>query len=53
MAKKKTHSKNFSKYRLYNEMGIYTDQMVGMLVEAGALTAEEYKEITGNDYVKA
>ena len=45
------HSKNFTKYRMYYKMRIYDDQMIGMLVESGALTADEYKAITGKVYV--
>lgn len=43
------HSKKFANVRLYYKMGIYTKQMVGMLV-GKTITAEEYQEIVGEAY---
>lgn len=43
------HSKNFNNVRLYYKMGIYTKQMVMMLV-GKSITADEYEEITGEPY---
>lgn len=48
MAKVK-HSKDFKKVQMYYKMGIYTKQMVHMLV-GKLITADEYEEITGEPY---
>lgn len=34
----------------YYDKGIYSDENVAVFVKAGALTSEEYKNITGKDY---
>ena len=36
----------------YYERGIYGNEDVAKFVKAGKLTADEYKEITGEDYVE-
>lgn len=33
------------------EKGIYTKEDVSQFVKAGMITADQYKEITGEDYV--
>ena len=33
------------------ERGLWTIEMLDRLVEIGRLTAEEFKEITGQDYI--
>lgn len=51
MAKTKTtHSPMFEKYKKRYERGGCTKEQLHRLVELGALTPEEYKEITGEDY---
>lgn len=34
----------------YYDMGFYTKEQVKVFVAAGKITAEQYKEITGEDY---
>ena len=34
----------------YYDRGIYTNEDVAVFVKAGKLTADEYKEITGEEY---
>lgn len=34
----------------YYELGYYTNEQVGLFVEAGRITKEEYKTITGEPY---
>lgn len=41
------HSKDFEKYKARYERGGCTKEQLRRLVELGALTAEEYAEITG------
>lgn len=36
----------------YYDMGIYTKDNVAMFVKAGKITPEQYKTITGDDYVE-
>ena len=36
----------------YFDTGIYTAENVAVFVKAGKITAEQYKEITGVDYVE-
>lgn len=50
MAKKATHSPLFDKYYKRYQRGGCTKEQLARLVELGALTPEEYKEITGDDY---
>lgn len=52
MAKTKAteHSPQFEKYAKRYARGGCTKAQLKRLVELGALTAEEYKEITGDDY---
>ena len=52
MAKTKEagHSPQYEKYAKRYERGGCTKAQLRRLVELGALTAEEYKEITGEDY---
>lgn len=44
------HSKDFEKIKQWYEKGIYKKTHVLVMVEKGKITAEEYKEITGEDY---
>ena len=50
MAKTTTHSPLFEKYKKRYERGGCTKEQLARLVELGAITAGEYKEITGDDY---
>ena len=51
MAKKTTtHSPLFEKYAKRYARGGCTKEQLARLVELGALTAEEYEEITGDPY---
>lgn len=36
----------------YYDRGIYSADDVGAFVQAGKLTADEYKQITGTEYAK-
>ena len=45
MKNKDTAKKNY-------ERGLWTKGMVKALVKKGRLTAEEYKEVTGEDYAE-
>ena len=42
----------FEKIKKYFNAGLWTKKMVGNAVVKGKITAEQYKEITGNDYNK-
>ena len=42
---------NFAKVINYSEGGCWTKKQVGDAVAKGWITAEEYREITGEDYV--
>ena len=44
------HSKLFEKYRDRYNRGGCTKEQLKKLVALGALTADEYKEITGEDF---
>ena len=44
------HSKLFEKYRDRYNRGGCTKEQLKKLVTLGAITAEEYKEITGEDF---
>ena len=35
----------------YHDRGIYTKENVAVFVESGKITAEQYKEITGTEYI--
>lgn len=50
MAKTTKHSPLFEKYEKRYERGGCTKEQLARLVELGALTPDEYKEITGDDY---
>lgn len=51
MAKKKiTHSPKYDKVKYYYDHGLWTIEQVRKAVEKGWITAEEYKDITGEDY---
>lgn len=52
MATKKTeeHSKRFNDLKERYERGGCTKEQLARFVKFGVLTAEEYKEITGEDY---
>ena len=39
-----------AKIKRFYMLGLYTNEMVAKFVEKGAITADEYKEITGEDY---
>ena len=41
----------FNKVKKYYDMGLYTKKVVADFVKKGKLTPEEYKLITGDDYV--
>lgn len=45
-----THSKNFDKVKRYYDEGLWNKTRVRNAVTKGWITAEEYKEITGEDY---
>lgn len=40
----------FKKAMLYYKMGIYSKQMLQMLVMKGVLSADQYKKITGEAF---
>lgn len=40
----------YEKVKRFYDMGLYTKAQVRKFVEKGKLTAEEYKEITGEEY---
>ena len=44
-------SENFAKVKNYYEGGCWTKKQVGDAVAKGWITAEEYREITGENYV--
>jgi uncharacterized XkdX family phage protein len=44
-------SENFAKVKNYYEGGCWTKKQVGDAVSKGWITAEEYRGITGEDYV--
>lgn len=50
MAKKVTHSPLFDKYAKRYLRGGCTKEQLRALVALGVLTADEYQEITGEDY---
>ena len=51
MAKKTTeHSKLFEYYKNRYDKGYCTKEQLQRIVALGRLTADEYKEITGEDY---
>lgn len=41
----------FNSVKKYYDMGIYTNGNVGTFVKANMVTATEYKDITGIEYV--
>lgn len=43
-------SRLYKTVKRYYDSGIYSKEDVARFVEAGRLTAEEYKLITGDDY---
>lgn len=47
---KATHSKSYEKFKRYYDSGFWTMSMVKNAVVKGKITAEEYKEITGEEY---
>lgn len=55
MPAKKTpeHSKHFSLVKKYYDRGLWSEARVHKAVECMWITADEYKEITGEEYVKA
>lgn len=44
-------SADFAKLKGYYEEGLWTKKQIGDAVAKGWITAEEYREITGEDYV--
>ncbi len=54
MASKKAneHSKNYEKVKRYYDRGLWPKEWVHDAVGKGWITAEEYKEITGEEYVE-
>lgn len=40
----------FEKVKKFYDEGLYTKAMVANFVKKGKITAEQYKEITGDDY---
>lgn len=42
----------FNRIKKYYDAGLWTAKMVGNAVVKGKITAEQYKEITGEDYNK-
>lgn len=42
----------FKIVKRYYDRGIYDNTDVAKFVKAGRITAEEYKEITGEDYIE-
>lgn len=55
MPTKKTpeHSKRFALVKKYYDRGLWSKARVYKAVECKWITADEYKEITGEEYVKA
>lgn len=41
----------FEKINRYYKIGKYTNEQVGIFVQTDKITQEEYKEITGEDYL--
>lgn len=44
------HSEKYEKVKRYYDRGLWSIERVHKAVEKGWITAEEYKEITGEDY---
>ena len=44
-------SKNFEKYKAYYDNGLWSKKKLHDITEKGALTPEEYEEITGEPFV--
>ena len=44
-------SKLYKTVKKYYDMGLYSKEKVAVFVEKGQITPEEYKLITGDDYV--
>ena len=44
-------SADFAKLKEYFDGGLWTKKQIGDAVSKGWITAEEYREITGEDYV--
>lgn len=42
----------YSSIKRYYDMGLYTKEKVAVFVQAKWITPEQYKEITGDDYVE-
>ena len=55
MATKKAaeHSKHYEKVEKYYERGLWSKARVHKAVECKWITADEYKEITGEEYAEA
>lgn len=45
-----THSKNFDKVKTYYEKGLWSKHRVHDAVVKNWITADEYREITGEEY---
>lgn len=46
-----THSKKFNTVKKWYERGLWTKDMVHNAVVKKWITADEYKELTGDDYI--
>lgn len=44
------NSKNYDKYKKWYDSGMWTKRMLHDVVAKGKITAEEYAEITGEEY---
>ena len=43
-------SKNYDKFKAYYEQGLWDKRKLHDIVSKGALTPEEYRQITGEEY---
>lgn len=50
--KQTEHSRNFEKYKGYYDHGFWNAKMLKNAVVKKAITADEFEEITGEDYTK-
>jgi uncharacterized XkdX family phage protein len=44
---------DFKAIKYFYELKLWTDDMVGQAVSLKVITADQYKELTGKDYVTA
>lgn len=52
VTKEVERSKNFDKYKSYYDSHMWTKKMLYNVVAKGAITAEEYEEITGEAFLE-